>query len=174
MQGAQVQSLVGELRSHMPHSTPQKKKERNCQTVLLVVSCPKIIWHVTFLACDIMRRVLESSSSFISSPEIIMASVFNTDHSNRCVSACSVTQSCLALCNPCSPPGSSVCGIFQAWILEWNAISYFLIGVAMAPHSSTLAWKTPWMEEPGRLQSMGSLRVGHDWATLLSLFTFMH
>ena len=33
---------------------------------------------------------------------------------------------------------------------------------AMAPHSSTLAWKTPWMEEPGGLQSMGSLRVGHN------------
>ena len=33
---------------------------------------------------------------------------------------------------------------------------------AMAPHSSTLAWKNPWMEEPGRLQSMRSLRVGHD------------
>ena len=32
----------------------------------------------------------------------------------------------------------------------------------MAPHSSTLAWKTPWTEEPGRLQSMGSLRVGHN------------
>ena len=44
----------------------------------------------------------------------------------------------------------------------------------MAPHSSTLAWKIPWMEEPGRLQSMGSLRVGHDWATSLSLFTFKH
>ena len=44
----------------------------------------------------------------------------------------------------------------------------------MAPHSSTIAWKIPWMEEPGRLQSMGSLRVGHDWATSLSLFTFMH
>ena len=44
----------------------------------------------------------------------------------------------------------------------------------MAPHSSTLAWKIPWMEEPGRLQSMGSWRVGHDWATSLSLFTFMH
>ena len=42
----------------------------------------------------------------------------------------------------------------------------------MAPHSSTLAWKIPWAEEPGRLQSMGSLRVGHDWATSLSLFTF--
>ena len=44
----------------------------------------------------------------------------------------------------------------------------------MAPHSSTLAWEIPWMEEPGRLQSMGSLRVGHDWATSLSLFPFMH
>ena len=43
---------------------------------------------------------------------------------------------------------------------------------AMAPHSSTLAWKIPWMEEPGGLQSMGSLRVGHDWATSLSLFHF--
>ena len=38
---------------------------------------------------------------------------------------------------------------------------------AMAPHSSTLAWKIPWMEEPGRLQSMGSRRFGHDFT-----FTF--
>ena len=44
----------------------------------------------------------------------------------------------------------------------------------MAPYSSTPAWKIPWMEEPGRLQSMGSLRVRHDWATSLSLFIFMH
>ena len=44
----------------------------------------------------------------------------------------------------------------------------------MATHSSTLAWKIPRMEEPGRLQSMGSLRVGHGWATSLSLFIFMH
>ena len=44
----------------------------------------------------------------------------------------------------------------------------------MATHSSTLAWKIPWTEEPGRLQSMGSLGVGHDSATSLSLFTFMH
>ena len=44
----------------------------------------------------------------------------------------------------------------------------------MATHSSTLAWKIPWMEEPGGLQSMGSLRVRHDWTTSLSLFTFMH
>ena len=44
----------------------------------------------------------------------------------------------------------------------------------MAPHSNTLAWKIPWTEEPGGLQSMGSLRVGHDRGTSLSLFTFMH
>ena len=44
----------------------------------------------------------------------------------------------------------------------------------MAPHSSTLAWKIPWTEEPGGLQSKGSLRVRHDWVTSLSLFTFMH
>ena len=45
---------------------------------------------------------------------------------------------------------------------------------AMAPHPSTPAWKIPWTEKPGGPQSMGSLRVGHDWATSLSLFTFMH
>ena len=44
----------------------------------------------------------------------------------------------------------------------------------MAPHCSTLAWKIPWTEEPGRLQSLGSLRVRHDWETPLSLFSFMH
>ena len=43
----------------------------------------------------------------------------------------------------------------------------------MAPHSSTTAWKIPWMEESGRLQSMGLRRVRHDCATSLSLFTFM-
>ena len=44
----------------------------------------------------------------------------------------------------------------------------------MASHSSTLAWKIPWTEKPGRLQSMGSQRVGNDWATSFSLFIFMH
>ena len=45
---------------------------------------------------------------------------------------------------------------------------------AMAPHSSTLAWKIPWTEEPGGLRSMGSLRGGHDWATSLSLSLMGH
>ena len=59
----------------------------------------------------------------------------------------------------------------------WKSFIFFLTWIlekAMAPHSSTLAWKIPWMKEPGRLQSMGSRRVGHDWATSLSLFTLMH
>ena len=49
-----------------------------------------------------------------------------------------------------------------------------LLEKAMATHSNTLAWKIPWTEEPGRLQSMGSRRVGHDWVTSLSLFTFLN
>jgi len=45
-------------------------------------------------------------------------------------------------------------------VLQWPRIE--TSEEAMAPHSSTLAWKIPWMEEPGGLQSMGLLRVGHD------------
>ena len=69
----------------------------------------------------------------------------------------SVAQSCPTLCDPmnCSTPGLPA-------------------EKATAPHSSTLAWKIPWTVERGGLQYMGSLRVGHDWATSLSLFTFMH
>ena len=59
--------------------------------------------------------------------------------------------------------------LFTSLRYNWYLV---LLEKAMAPHSSTLAWKIPWMEEPGGLQSMGSLRVGHDWATSLSLFTF--
>ena len=49
---------------------------------------------------------------------------------------------------------------------------HYLPEKAMAPHFSTLAWKIPWMEEPGGPQSMGLLRVGQNSATSLSLFTF--
>ena len=92
-----------------------------------------------------------------------------------------VTQSCPTLSDPmdCSLPGCSIHGIFQARVLEWGAIAfrypiyvllflcvcvyiYIYMEKAMAPHSSTLAWKIPWMEQPGRLQSMGSLKVGYD------------
>ena len=94
-----------------------------------------------------------------------------------------IAQLCPTLPEPmdCSLLGSSVHGIFQARVLEWGAIAFsnvssyghiiwvtfndssaFRSEKAMAPHSSLLAWKIPWTEEPGRLQSMGSLRVGLD------------
>ena len=56
----------------------------------------------------------------------------------------------------------------------FNSFSRVTAEKAMAPHSSTPAWKIPWTQEPGRLQSMGSLRVRHYWETSLSLSTFMH
>ena len=67
-----------------------------------------------------------------------------------------------------------LCDFWYLSILKCQFPFYPLMEKAMAPHSSTLAWKIPWTEEPRRLQSMGSIRVGHNWATSLSLFTFMH
>ena len=59
----------------------------------------------------------------------------------------------------------------QVLITALTLVEYLTLGLvlmkAMAPHSSTLAWKIPWTEEPGGLQSMGSLRVGQDSATSL-------
>ena len=78
---------------------------------------------------------------------------------------CSVAKSCLILCNP-----SSVLHC----LLEFAQIHVHCRVGNGTTHSSTLAWKIPWMEEPGRLQSMGSWRVGHNWVTSLSLLTFMH
>ena len=66
---------------------------------------------------------------------------------------------------------------FQECKLAGNKICEYLLThaeKAMAPHSRTLAWRIPWTEEPGGLQSMGSRRVRHDWVTSLSLLTFMH
>ena len=86
-----------------------------------------------------------------------------------------------------APRGDGISGwgiweVPKSW--EWNSSegNYCLIrevlesflGEGNAPHSSTLARKIPWMEEPGRLQSMGLLRIGHYWATSLSLFIFTH
>ena len=56
-------------------------------------------------------------------------------------------------------------GNYNVFRIDGN--SPLVLEKAMAPHSSTFAWKIPWTEEPGRLQSMGSLRVGHDFT-----FTF--
>ena len=60
--------------------------------------------------------------------------------------------------------------MWETWVqsLSWEDP----LGKEMATHSSILAWRIPWMEEPGGLQSTGLQRVGHDWATSLSLFHF--
>ena len=83
----------------------------------------------------------------------------------------------LASCPPPTPVSHASPTMPSAWTSinpgAFNSPLWTLSEKAMAPHSSTLAWKIPWTEEPGRLQSMGSLRVRHDWATSLSLFTFM-
>ena len=79
-------------------------------------------------------------------------------------------------------PRDQTCISWSSWIAGWfftteplgKPMVYSSLVYIMALYSSTLAWKIPRTEEPGRLQSMGSLRVGHDWATSLSLFTFMH
>ena len=63
----------------------------------------------------------------------------------------------------------------RLFVTPWTAACQAsLLGKEMATHSSTITWKSPWTEEPGRLLSMGLLRVRHDWVTSLSLFIFMH
>ena len=62
--------------------------------------------------------------------------------------------------------------IYYTMSEKWTFIFRRFSEKVMAPHSSTLAWKIPWTEESGRLQSMGSLRVGHDWATFTFTFHF--
>ena len=125
----------------------------------------------------------------------ILASIWSCQYSEfwpsyKCVSSVgSVAQSCPILCDPMnrSTPGlpvhhqlreftqTHVHWVSDAILVALICISWWhIMEKAMALHSSTLAWKIPWMEEPGKLQSMGSLGVGHDWATSLSLFTFMH
>ena len=78
-----------------------------------------------------------------------------------------------------SPLWASSAGFIFPSLVSENCICFNTMPVihlqkAMASHSSTLAWKIPWLKKPGRLQSMGLRRVGHDWATSLSLFIFMH
>ena len=81
---------------------------------------------------------------------------------------------------PLAPPGKPNYLLLYFLVITLNGFIIFhqednlWFPPAMAPLSSTLAWETPWMEEPHRLQSMGLLRVRHDWETSLSLFTFMH
>ena len=71
-------------------------------------------------------------------------------------------------------PGGFQEAICTCFLCHFFQLSIVIKEKAMATHSSTLAWQIPWIEELGRLQSMESLGVWHDWMTSLSIFTFMH
>ena len=74
---------------------------------------------------------------------------------------------------PKSLASPALAGRFFAANATWEYICICInMEEAMAPHSSTLAWKIPWTEEPGGLQSMGSRRIGHDWADFTFTFHF--
>ena len=84
-----------------------------------------------------------------------------------------VTQLCPTLCDPvdCSPPGSSLQNwpaMWETWV--WSLGPEYPLEKGMATHSSILAWRIPWTEGPGELQSMGLQRVGQEGAT--NTFTF--
>ena len=103
----------------------------------------------------------EPTLSIISAPSVRDRSRASSSGSSRLFWS---VHGCPVMSWNCRDPGDS----------PWRIVHgcSFLMEKAMAPHSSTLAWKIPWTEKPGRLQFMGSLRVGHDWMTSLSLFTF--
>ena len=64
--------------------------------------------------------------------------------------------------------------VLRKWYFFSLISSSKILRTFESPHSSTLVWKISWAEEPGRLQSMESRRVRHDWVTSFSLFTFLH
>ena len=74
---------------------------------------------------------------------------------------------------PAEPQGKPLLTGCEINFILFSAAYFCISKKAMAPHFSTLAWKIPWTEEPGRLQSRGLLGVGHDWTTLLWLFDFL-
>ena len=73
----------------------------------------------------------------------------------------------------CFPDGSackqSACNVGDTGDTSSSLVGKIPLEKEMAIHSSILVWRIPWTEEPGRLQSTGLSRVGHDWATSLSL-----
>ena len=85
----------------------------------------------------------------------------------QCLPLC--TESSLHADSPLSP-----CIVLSTTICCYRPGPVLDSEKAMAPHSSTLAWKIPWTEEPGGLQSLGTQKVRHNWVNSLSLFPFMH
>ena len=122
-----------------------------------------LVWilanYIIHISHEVIQFFIKNSSFFLSHHR---KNHNNTDHFKKSF----LCTKCWFL--GCFDPNAST----NFWKRQYLIWVYLYTNTA--PHSSILAWKIPWMEEPGRLWSMGSLRVGHDWATSLSLFTFMH
>ena len=116
------------------------------------------------------QRSLTGYSPWLQSQTWLSTQVFSTTTLNKHIGYLSVK-----LCENNTLQSNSIYKreSIQIFLCNISKICY-VSEKAMTPHSSTLAWKIPRMEERGRLHSVGSLRVGHDWATSLSLFTSMH
>ena len=153
----------------------------------------QICWHIECSTFTASSFSIWNSSTGIPSPPlalfIVMLSKVHWTYSNASSSSVFPSSSNQ---DQVFPPllQSVVSGDRQQWVrhypnqleldeFTWESFLLFsfltkLSEKAMSTQSHTLFWKIPWKEEPGRLQSMVSLRVRHDWATSLSLFTFMH
>ena len=137
LEGMWVQSLVGELRSCMPYTTAKIKKKKKKKMTLgsdCLGSHP-----VSSAGCVIQPWWLVSPSFSFLVYKIWIVTVLTIEIENNIYMLNSKQGEC-----------------------STNGSHYYYCPKEMATHSSTLAWKIPWMEEPGRLQSMGSQRVGHN------------
>ena len=121
-----------------------------------------------------------SASSYRSGHMRSSSSSMSWEHMEAAGAGGPDTQLLLCPCCVAAWPPLHACGIMGhfLWLVDrgkkLDLVYSSVSEKAMAPHSSTLTWKIPWMEKAGRLQSMGSLRVRHDWVTSLWLFTFVH
>ena len=125
--------------------------------------------HPSASALNILYHTSNLDWQFVSYMTVYMFQCHSPKSSQPCLLPQSPKDCSIHLCLFCCLTYRVIVTIF----LNSIYMCYYTV-LAMATHSSTLAWKIPWMEGPGRLQSMGSLGVRHDWATSLSLFTFMH
>ena len=129
--------------------------------------------HASTFLCLMKTYSIHSSSRETESSCKIekVASPLCTQHLISCLAhgRCPVDLHCGIIIDPGGLPSMGSHKIGHDWSDLAAAAAWSLLEKAMAPHSSTLAWKIPWTEEPGRLQSMGSQRVRYDWATSLSL-----
>ena len=170
----------------------------------LLIPCPNLVWRRSRATLRLWWKIVFShkttqSPSFCLQLKAIHAPQIKTPCLRRCVTWADSwkksrvspgRQACQVEKGPAGREGSLTQArelekIQLMWLdagckdgpVKWKGQRMGVGGTAekaMASHSSTLAWKIPWMEEPSGLQSMGSLRVGYNWATSLSLFTFLH